>query len=144
MGRCTTCECNGNVDPELGPVCNTTTGQCLNCRNNTTGFECKLCLPGYFGGSQIGKSCLRKMVHRINMYNNFTFSFLPLPECPCDPRGSVGDCDSLFGTCTCQTGVTGQLCNECIDGYWGIAQGCIPCDCCTNGTLGGVDICDKV
>ena len=67
-----------------------------------------------------------------------------LPACLCDPRGSVGDCDSLFGTCTCRPGVTGQLCDECMDGYWGISQGCVPCDCCTDGTLGGVDKCNKV
>lgn len=64
--------------------------------------------------------------------------------CPCDPGGTVGDCDSLFGTCVCQPGATGQLCNECIDGYWGVSQGCIPCDCCTEGTVGSSNVCDKV
>ena len=63
MGRCTTCECNGNIDPALGPVCDITTGQCLNCLNNTTGFECELCLPGYFGDPQISKPCRRKLIH---------------------------------------------------------------------------------
>ena len=55
MGRCTTCECNGNVDPALGPVCNMTTGQCMNCLNNTEGYECELCRLRYFGdpGSDI-------------------------------------------------------------------------------------------
>lgn len=64
--------------------------------------------------------------------------------CLCDPGGTVGDCDSLFGTCVCQPGATGQLCNECIDGYWGVSQGCIPCDCCTEGTVGSSNVCDKV
>ena len=63
VGRCTTCECNGNVDPALGPVCDMSTGRCMNCLNDTTGFECELCRPGYFGdpGTNIpcrGKACL--------------------------------------------------------------------------------------
>lgn len=57
MGRCTTCECNGNVDSALGPVCNITTGRCLNCLNNTMGFECDLCMPGYFGDPAFGIPC---------------------------------------------------------------------------------------
>ena len=77
MGRCTTCECNGNTDPALGPVCDTTTGQCLNCLNNTTGFECELCLPGYFGDPQIEKPCQCKLMNFITISFNTATIVMP-------------------------------------------------------------------
>ena len=65
--------------------------------------------------------------------------------CQCNPNGTIGDCDTLFGTCTCLgPNILGDTCNECADGFWGLSQGsgCIPCDCCNNGSLN--NICDKV
>lgn len=49
VGMCNPCTCNGNVDPSLGPVCDTDTGSCLNCINNTTGPTCGECLNGFYG-----------------------------------------------------------------------------------------------
>lgn len=48
-GPCQQCMCNGNVDDNAVMNCNTTTGECLKCIYNTTGFYCDQCLPGYFG-----------------------------------------------------------------------------------------------
>lgn len=65
--------------------------------------------------------------------------------CECHPNGTLGDCSPLFGTCVCANdNVLGELCDECRDGYWGLAQGlpCVPCDCCSNGS--NSQICDKV
>ena len=56
-GVCTLCQCYGNVDPTLGLTCNVTTGQCLQCQNHTTGFNCDQCLPGFYGDIPNGIPC---------------------------------------------------------------------------------------
>lgn len=91
-------------------------------------------------------SCVNVSLHTVNQISALChLTFFPLlAGCGCHPGGTEGDCDSLFGTCICRPGAMGVLCNECIDGYWGISQGCVPCDCCTNGTVDGSDVCDKV
>ena len=58
------CDCNGNVDPALGPVCNTTSGECMNCLNNTAGPTCNECLENHFGNPLIG-DCKREFWHKI-------------------------------------------------------------------------------
>ena len=63
VGQCITCECNDNVDPSLGPVCDMDTGRCLNCLNNTIGFECQFCQPGYYGDPPSSVPCTRKTLH---------------------------------------------------------------------------------
>ena len=44
--------------------CNTTTGECLKCVNNTSGPMCDQCADGYFGdaitGTCEGKNCNNK------------------------------------------------------------------------------------
>ena len=59
------CNCNGNVDPQLGLTCNSTTGECLQCQDNTFGFNCEQCLPGYFGDVPNGISCTGKNVAEV-------------------------------------------------------------------------------
>lgn len=48
-GPCLQCTCNKNIDTNAVMNCNRTTGECLKCIHNTTGFHCESCLPGYFG-----------------------------------------------------------------------------------------------
>ena len=43
-GRCVPCECNGRAD-----TCDSVTGICVDCRNNTSGKECEICDQPYFG-----------------------------------------------------------------------------------------------
>ena len=80
------------------------------------------------------------------LYSNFPSlpPFLSLPACQCNPNGTVGDCDPVTGTCTCRPLVTGSRCEQCEDEFWGLSQGlgCIPCDCCNNGSISNV--CNKV
>lgn len=143
-------------------MCDTTTGRCLNCLNNTQGFECDSCLPGYYGDPPSGVPCRRKYATQLysyalistmvtyNMCNLYLYhgptSLLSPPiACGCHPNGTLGDCHPIFGTCTClNDNVLGELCNECRDEYWGLSQGlpCAPCDCCSNGSIS--NICDKV
>lgn len=130
------------MDPALGPVCDTITGRCMNCQNNTTGFNCGICRPGFFGDPTLpGQVCQRK--HMYALMRNFIMK-VHHTACPCNTRGTVGDCDPLFGKCFCEPNVIGPLCNECANGYWGLSQGlgCIPCDCCINGSINTT--CNKV
>ncbi|XP_005994408.1 multiple epidermal growth factor-like domains protein 9 [Latimeria chalumnae] len=45
---CLKCECNDNVNlSNTSKICDPKTGQCLNCTNNTTGWNCESCLEGH-------------------------------------------------------------------------------------------------
>uniref|UniRef100_A0A8D0C9K3 Laminin subunit alpha-4 n=1 Tax=Salvator merianae TaxID=96440 RepID=A0A8D0C9K3_SALMN len=55
---CKKCDCSGNSDPNLiFEDCDEVTGQCRNCLRNTTGFNCELCAPGYYGDARNAKNC---------------------------------------------------------------------------------------
>lgn len=45
-GNCSRCRCNNNSD-----VCNRTTGECIDCQHNTTGFYCERCENGTWGNA---------------------------------------------------------------------------------------------
>jgi len=52
-GRCLPCECDGRAS-----TCDHVTGQCIDCANNTAGFNCKDCAPRYYRTVDAG--CQRK------------------------------------------------------------------------------------
>ena len=54
---CSDCLCNGNIDSNLPNSCNTTTGICLQCINNTAGNMCERCADGYYGDAIFAKNC---------------------------------------------------------------------------------------
>ena len=60
---CSQCTCNGNIITNDG--CNRTTGECLDCKFNTTGDKCQFCLDNYYGDPIIAKNCTG-----INIFNN--------------------------------------------------------------------------
>ena len=116
--RCTTCECSDNIDLSQTGNCNTTTGECIQCINNTAGYECEQCAPGYHGDALLDQ-CV---------------------PCQCNTLGRVdNECNSTTGVCRCKLHVIGEQCDKCESGYWGLhlglSQGCISCDCCSNGSL---------
>ena len=53
---CEPCQCNGNVDPSEGRVCDINNGVCTNCLNNTTGPNCEQCTVGYYGDA-VNEDC---------------------------------------------------------------------------------------
>ena len=116
--RCTTCSCSGNIDLSQTGNCNRTTGECLLCLNNTTGFECELCAPGYHGDA-LTDSCVPCQCNRVGREDNL--------------------CQADTGVCACKLHVVGSQCDSCESGYWGLhlglPEGCMSCDCCSNGSL---------
>lgn len=54
---CKPCQCSGNINPDEPGSCDTVTGECLRCLNNTYGVACALCAPGYFGDAVNLKDC---------------------------------------------------------------------------------------
>ena len=63
-GKCRKCACSDNIDLGSSGNCNTTTGECLKCLYNTTGFNCQWCAPE-FHGNALNKTCTRKSILRI-------------------------------------------------------------------------------
>jgi hypothetical protein len=91
--RCTRCDCNGNINPSVPGSCDTDTGRCMKCINNSTGDECETCAPGFFGNATT-QDC---------------------QQCDCHAPGSDGSlCDSTTGQCACLPGVNGLRCEECL------------------------------
>lgn len=114
LGECAPCDCHSHSD-----TCNMTTGECLNCRHNTRGFNCEVCAEGYHGDATAGgpNDCRR---------------------CPCIvPRVNRTECeviDSVNVRCLyCNQGYSSDLCNECEPFYYGNPEDtdgtCKPCFC---------------
>ncbi|KAL3219558.1 hypothetical protein MRX96_030316 [Rhipicephalus microplus] len=106
---CEPCQCSGNIDPENPASCDTVTGECVLCLNNTSGPACELCAPGFYGDAIMGKNCRK---------------------CSCDTCG-MHSCDAAAGTCNCHDNVIGEYCDQCAPNHWGFSscQGCRSCDC---------------
>lgn len=54
---CRRCECNGKGLPVEGRVCDTVTGQCLSCADNTGGDNCEYCVDGFYQPADMQESC---------------------------------------------------------------------------------------
>lgn len=106
---CVPCECSGNIDPNVPGSCDSVTGECLLCLNNTFGAACNLCAPGFYGDAIDLKDC---------------------QSCVCDQMGTEY-CDSHVGTCHCLRNVVGDKCDRCDDDHYGFDSGlgCKSCDC---------------
>ncbi|XP_023930665.1 laminin-like protein lam-2 [Lingula anatina] len=110
-GQCRPCQCNGRAS-----LCDTVTGDCINCVNNTAGRECQICAPGYFGNAMEG-TC---------------------QACSCsNSAGSTGECDPVTGRCVCLPNVEGDSCERCVTNAYNYSssQGCTQCNCHPQGAL---------
>ncbi|CAF0980234.1 unnamed protein product [Didymodactylos carnosus] len=115
---CELCSCNGNIDSNIIGNCNTTSGHCLKCNQNTFGVYCEKCLPGYWGDALATVKC---------------------HPCNCHPRGTrrtsdvqyLTQCNLQNGQCQCKPNVIDRQCDKCEDGYWNLNSdsGCGPCKC---------------
>ncbi|XP_071154854.1 laminin subunit gamma-1-like [Mytilus edulis] len=126
FSNCVPCECFNHSDS-----CEPNSGRCI-CNHNTEGNFCERCVAGYYGNAREGTS------------ND-------CQPCPC-PDG--GPCVLLPGgevVCTqCREGEGGNLCEFCLDGYFGDPTGlkgagrpCERCKCNENIDTNAVGNCDR-
>ncbi|XP_070151389.1 laminin subunit alpha [Polyergus mexicanus] len=161
--HCKVCECSGNIDTNQIGSCDSITGQCLQCLNNTYGEACNLCAPGYFGDAVERKDCRSCVCDECGMEHCDSYSgqcfcqenvigeqcdrcapdhygFSACEGCrPCDcgPASESSQCDEETGQCKCMPGVTGRRCDQCIQGYWNYGvDGCTSCECHTGYSVG--------
>uniref|UniRef100_A0A5K3F9D3 Netrin-A n=1 Tax=Mesocestoides corti TaxID=53468 RepID=A0A5K3F9D3_MESCO len=87
-------------------------GVCEDCRHHTTGEKCHQCMEGFY------RDWTKPISHPMVCL-----------KCQCHPIGSIGSrpCDRKTGQCHCKTGVTGQTCNRCLDGYKQTRSKITPC-----------------
>ncbi|XP_026292152.1 laminin subunit alpha [Frankliniella occidentalis] len=153
---CKPCVCNNNIDPSNANSCDSVSGECMTCLNNTFGESCQYCAPGFYGDAIIRKDCQSCICDACGtaQCNNYTgiceckpnvagekcdtcapdhYGFNNCKGCsPCD-CGLASDstqCDDVTGQCRCKPGVTGRTCDKCKPGYWNYGpEGCVSCGC---------------
>ncbi|CAD5234464.1 unnamed protein product [Bursaphelenchus xylophilus] len=110
--ECVECNCNGMANRcffdeklynETGHG-----GHCIDCVQNTQGPHCEECVPNNYRRPG-DRGCT---------------------ACNCNPLGSESEqCDDN-GQCRCKPGVTGQHCDQCMNGFYDFsASGCKDCHC---------------
>jgi laminin gamma 1 len=125
---CQKCQCNKNVDSNAIGNCDSLTGECLRCIDNTDGFNCERCKSGFFGDALALKkpgdppSCQPCQCYPVGTNLNDD-TYLPI-------------CNGFTGDCSCKPHVVGRDCDKCADGYFNIdsGQGCEPCNCDATGS----------
>ncbi|XP_066588247.1 laminin subunit alpha [Prorops nasuta] len=160
---CKPCECSGNIDTNQVGSCDSITGECLQCLNNTYGKACNLCKPGFFGDAIDRKDCQSCLCDTCGMeecdnrngqchckenvvgekcdsceVNHYGFNSCDgCKPCDCGLASESSQCDDETGQCRCKPGVTGRKCDQCIAGYWDYGpDGCTSCGCNTGYSVG--------
>lgn len=137
---CQPCDCNGNVVTDVAGNCNTTTGTCSNCDNNTAGNWCERCADDYYGDAVVAKNCTGEVVRLLLVKYLCGLLYMCSVACDCDTEGSAAGvpCDPTPGQCPCHPFVLGRQCDVCAVNYWNRASGlgCEACDCDPVGSNG--------
>lgn len=97
---CKECQCSGNINTEDRGSCDSITGKCTRCLNNTFGESCQYCRPGFFGDAVNLKDC---------------------QACDCDTCG-MDKCDNHNGQCVCHQNVEGEKCDRCAVNHYGFGS----------------------
>lgn len=125
--ECQKCDCNGLsdkcvFDPDLYRSTGGHGGRCVECRENTAGIHCELCLPNHYREAS-SNGCV---------------------ACGCSITGSKREQCDQNGVCSCKPGVGGDKCDQCLPGFYGLTEaGCSMCQCSAYGTEAGT-VCDPV
>ncbi|XP_071801736.1 laminin subunit alpha-2-like isoform X1 [Asterias amurensis] len=118
-GDCQPCLCPGPPDSvnSFAAVCDAV-GVCANCTIGHSGDSCETCINGFYG------------VPTDPMANG--------GQCvPCFCNLSPPECDTITGQClACQGNTTGQTCDVCDFGSWGMIDNCQECLCDSMGSYG--------
>ncbi|XP_014675870.1 PREDICTED: laminin subunit alpha-2-like, partial [Priapulus caudatus] len=144
-------------------------GVCINCQDNTVGYNCESCREGYYRPAGVPHStpdvcqrcdcrdretappvsqpgnCICKTGFAGPACDRCAIGFRGYPycePCPCDPAGSR-NYETCDGECDCKPNTLGQGCDSCKPGYFNLAidnpDGCQPCFC-----FGATDECTSV
>ncbi|KAJ8301303.1 hypothetical protein KUTeg_020290 [Tegillarca granosa] len=113
-------QCDGFTNEAYGMVA----GRCT-CKRYVEGKRCDTCQENYW-----------------NLQENNPYG---CELCDCNVMGTVDGigCDQENGRCFCKRYVTGQKCDQCHQGYYGLSDaitGCTPCDCDLGGATS--DVCN--
>ncbi|KAI3379666.1 hypothetical protein SNEBB_003228 [Seison nebaliae] len=108
-------ECRCYIAGTISSICysepapNIVSGSCR-CKTNVVGENCDKCATGFYQLSADNPNGC----HR----------------CQCNRYGSTEDiCDENTGRCFCRPGAQEPSCDRCKDGYYSLANGCLPCNC---------------
>lgn len=136
---CELCNCNNHSDACIYDQ-TSDSGICTDCIDNTTGDQCEMCDAFFYNPPGIP----------------FTDSSACSP-CNCNLAGvaNSSDCsrgDNMDGTdsglCACKSFIGGRSCDTCLNGYYNLSasneDGCEPCFCNSQGTVGATTTCDVV
>ncbi|XP_065198843.1 laminin subunit gamma-1-like [Sycon ciliatum] len=124
---CVNCSCNG-----YSSSCNATTGECMDCEHNTTGYSCDQCVPGFYGNATTEdcQLCTCNATGTMVATGNMADADLAAAA-----DGDLLPCDTASGQCICKPGVTGRACDVCDMGYYNLtADGCTSCSCSEDGS----------
>lgn len=113
VGSCIQCRCHNHTK-----LCDKTSGICFNCADNTTGKQCELCAPGFYGNASVG-------------------NIDDCQPCPCKaPSAASSVChESQSGQImclNCSIGYEGAMCEQCSTGFFRSGLHCMPCKCNNN------------
>ncbi|XP_068606555.1 laminin subunit beta-1 [Brachionichthys hirsutus] len=119
---CSPCQCNGHAD-----LCDSHTGECMSCRDDTAGPSCESCVDGFFGNPVLGSGTHCRPC--------------PCPGYPGSDHFNGHSCQADHTSnqiiCNCKPGYTGPRCDHCAPGYYGNPEQpggpCLPCQC--NGNI---------
>ncbi|KAK2550366.1 Laminin-like protein epi-1 [Acropora cervicornis] len=126
-GNCSKCQCNNNSD-----VCDTTTGRCLNCQYNTTGFHCERCENGTWGDA-LTQQCQGMNCSNCEAYS-YNFTSNGCTPCLCNTNGSSSLQCNDSGICHCKNNTLGEKCDLCEWGFFGLPNAeCQACRCNATG-----------
>ena len=130
-GTCELCGCGSNINTTVDPFCDPDTGKCLACTNNTEGFNCNVCISGYFGDIANGVACQGWHTYcRTNLIKIDSLFFF-LAVCECNLSRALSEiCNSSTGVCLCEANTLSD-CSQCKPGFYSnpLDDSCIPCPC---------------